>query len=137
MTKIYTLSNGTIVIVKATNKREACTKMFKNRHFVYTITFKVGDKKFSTTFHDSNYNYCRNICATEKMIDDAVNCIICDARCYSNYTNFYDFCSAFGYEIHGGEGYKVWNACAKTCEKLEDMFSSEEINELYEMTETE
>lgn len=135
MVKNYTLSNGTNIIVKATNKREACTKMFNNKHFVYTITFKVGNNKFSTTFHDSNYNYCRNIGATEEMINDAVNCIILDARSYSNYTNFYDFCSAFGYEVHGGEGYKVWKSCRKICEKLEDMFSSNEIEELFNITE--
>lgn len=135
MEKIYTLSNGTIVKVKATNKREACTKSFNHRHYAYTITFMANDKKFSTTFHDSAYNYCKRIGATEDMINDAVNCIISDAQSYSNYTNFYDFCNAFGYEIHEGEGYRVWNACAKICEKLEDMFNSEEISELYSMTE--
>ena len=135
MQKTYTLSNGTIIIVKAINKREACTKSFNHRHYAYTIHFIVGNNKYAFTFHDSAYNFCKRIGATEQMIDDAVNCIISDARSYSNYTNFYDFCNAFGYEIHDGEGYRVWNACAKTCEKLEEMLNSEEIDELYSITE--
>ena len=135
MEKIYTLSNGTIVKVKATNKRETCTKSFNLRHYAYTITFMVNDKKFSTTFHDSAYNYCNRIGATEKMIDEAVNAIILDARAYANHTNFYDFCNAFGYEIHDNEGYRVWNSCAKICEKLEDVLNSTEIEELLEITE--
>lgn len=135
MEKIYELSNGTIVKVKATNKREARTKSFNNRHYAYTITFIVGENKFSTTFHDSADNYCKRIGATEEMINDAVNCIILDTYAYSNNTNFYDFCNAYGYEIHNNEGYRVWNACAKICEKLENLLNSEEIKELYEITE--
>ncbi len=45
---------------------------------------------------------------------------------------FEDFCSSFGYDEDSRKAYKIWEACKKSGEKLQKLFSADEIEELEE-----
>lgn len=110
--------------------------MFDEPHYAYSIAIRKDGKSKSFTFHDSIYNYRRNQGPTEEMINNAVDCILSDAFSYKNAADVYDFAEEFGYDPY--EEYdivkKIYNACGKTYNKLRDLFSLEDMEELSDIT---
>ena len=134
MTKTYTLKNGREVKVTAKNKR-VVKKMLGQEHYAYTITVEVDDKLFKTTFHDSIANYHKRKGATEEMIDTAVYCVVMDYDSYDYNPDEEDFINEFGYDPEDSQGHKVYEACKATFAALNEMFSREELEELYNLAD--
>ena len=129
---------GSAVEVSATRKRSS-TALLGDWHYAYTITIKKGDAKAAFAFHDSIYNYMRNIGATENMIANAVDCIITDCYNYDDYPDMYEFGEEFGYDMYEEDEKKrverIWKACKKTYDKLHAILSDDEIAELRALVE--
>lgn len=134
MVQNYTLSSGKQVKVTAKNKRVA--KKFMNaEHYAYTVTVEVDDKMFKTTFHDSIRNYLDGKGATKQMIDTAVYCIVMDYDSYDYNPVLEDFVNEYGYDPEDNKGEKVYKACKATYEALNEMFTREELSELYDLAD--
>jgi hypothetical protein len=137
MKQTYTLASG-VVTASATRQKETMA-MLGMMHYAYTIEIAKDGVKKTFTFHDSSYNYERGIQATNEMINDAVDCILSDAYAYSNNGDVYDFAEEFGYDPY--EEYekaeKIYNACGKTYDKLRDLLSLEDMEELSEIVRSQ
>lgn len=132
MEKVYTLKSGRAVKVTASRKRTSHT--WGEAHFAYTIDMLAGDASYKFTYHDSPYNYQRGIGMTQEMIDGAVMCALLDADSYAQYMSSEDFIRAYGYgDLR--EGVKAYWGCREASERLEQMMTQDEREELYQIVD--
>lgn len=101
-------------------------------HYTYTITIKRGEVAEDFKFHDSIYNYQRGITETEDMINGALDCIISEYYDWKNCSSAEDFAEEFGYDYYEEKRHvnAVWKAISKNGEKVERLFSEDEIEEI-------
>lgn len=143
--------------VKITIKSSGVTPspFAKGNHREYKLTLSYKGEEFNFTFHDSVYNYEKKI-KLNKM--DALNSVLLDARCFEDCRDEKEFLNEFGYNVSdlyedykNGMGFsmmydcygkkdvdnlkaglKAYKACEKTYNALNRIFTSEELDELYE-----
>ena len=127
----------------------------KGNHREYKLTLSYKGEEFNFTFHDSVYNYEKKIKLNK---DDALNCVLLDARAYEQSRDEKDFLNEFGYDefdlynyyqngytfadMYGfaadkdvdtlKAGLKAYKACEKSYNALNRIFTSEELDELHE-----
>lgn len=121
----------------------------------YRLALKYNNKTFTFSFHDSvrNYEEGKNL-----NKEDALYCVLTDSYCYEDTRNIKDFLNAFGYDefdlypyIENGytladlysfasgvdvdqlrAGLKAYRGCKRAFEKLHEIFTEKELEELQE-----
>lgn len=88
-------------------------KMFgiSSKHFKYTL--KANGKRILSGQYSQGCGIKDN-----PTIYDILYCIIQDAYAYYTYTYLEDFCDAFGYDVDDKESYRIYSACVKSFESL-------------------
>ena len=143
--------------VKITIKESAIkpSSFTKGNHKEYKLTLSYKGNEFNFTFHDSVYNYEKKI-KLNKM--DALNSVLLDASAYAQSRDEKDFLNNFYcnvsdpyedymrgmefhtlYEYYAKEnvdelkaGLKAYRGCKETYNALNRIFTSAELDELYE-----
>ena len=126
----------------------------KGNHKEYKLKLSYKGNEYKFTFHDSVYNFEKKI---KLNTDDALNSILLDANAYENYRDEKEFLNEFGYDefdlynyyqngysfsdMYGfasdkdvdnlRKGLKAYKECEKTYNALQDMFTSDELSQLY------
>lgn len=94
----------------------------------YFLELNYNNKKFSFPFTDSVAAYCKN----EKLDKiNALYCVLSDADAYDSTQNIDDFAAEFGYE-KVSELLKAYRACEKTSEKMHEIFTDAELEQLHD-----
>lgn len=103
----------------------------------YACLLKRNEVKYSFAFYDSVVNHVNNK-RPEKT--EVLFCVLLDASSYNNTACFSDFCAEFGYNEYdentgeeNKEAVKVWEACKKAAYAVDDMFTGNEREELYDL----
>ena len=94
----------------------------------YFLELNYNNKKFSFPYTDSVMAYC-NGDKLDKM--NALYCVLLDADAYDNSRDIDDFSAEFGYEKIS-ECLKAYRACEKTSEKMHEIFTNAELEQLHD-----
>lgn len=71
--------------VSATMRGETTCKMFEMKHFAYNLRIWSEHGKMTVTYHDSAYNYSKNVRKLGKEeLMNALDCILSDISMYEN-----------------------------------------------------
>ena len=126
----------------------------KGNHTEYKLALSYKGNEYNFTFHDSVYNYQNN---KKLNKDDALNSILLDARAYAQLRDEKEFLNEFGYDefdlynyykdgysfsdMYGfaanedvnnlRKGLKAYKECERTYNALQDMFTEDELSQLY------
>lgn len=102
----------------------------------YRVTFKRNGHSFRTQFNNSRYNSEKGILPD---IQDILYCLLSDRDAYEFASDYSDFCSEFGYDEYNDYGsrrnkdaVRAFNGCRKIAERINAMFSNEEIDKINE-----
>ena len=107
--------------------------LFTPSHRKYDVVVKYKGKQYTTTYQ----------CNVKEMpkVKDIMYCLLLDANCYDTTRDIKDFAEELGYELYdydcgdyNKETKRVYNACKKTSEEMHRLFTSEEMEMLYEET---
>ena len=91
----------------------------------YIVTLKYNNKSISMTYHDNYLN--------ESGKDEFLYALLNDGMSYANCYNLIEFMDEFGYEPDTmKEAKKAYESCKRQLEKLEKLFTREEIEQLIE-----
>lgn len=106
----------------------------------YNVKLQTSNGSYSTVFNNSKAEGF-NIPHPEGIL----NCILSDASIIGYADNFKDFCLELGYEeytenrygniVINKEALNSFNACVRTNEALNKLFTSEQLDELYTVFE--
>lgn len=96
----------------------------------YTVTVKGSHGTYTTTYNNSKNAGHET---PDKM--DILNCVLMDANCYECTQNFSDFCSEFGYDEYEdrAKANRAYKGCKRAYERLNEMFTNEELERLQEL----
>lgn len=97
--------------------------LFTKYHTLYKCVIAYNGKQY-TFDYQCNKNY------TMPNLEDCMRSLVLDADAYSNSNSLEDFCNEYCYE-NIAEGKKAYNACKRTYNALNRLFTSEELEELY------
>ena len=123
-------------------------------HTEYKLKLSYKGNEYKFTFHDSVYNYQNN---KKLNKDDALNSVLLDASAYEQSKDEKEFLDAFfcnvsdlyedymrGMELHEmydysakkdvdelKAGLKAYRGCKETYNALQDMFTNDELSQLY------
>lgn len=124
---------------KVTVRKEGCepSPIFGPRdtknHNKYRVYLSNPKGKISFVFWDSIYNTEHNV---EFDIEDAIIAISKDAQAYGQSLSFEDFKTSFGYdETNSSVAEKAYNGCRKHMERLNKLYTPEELEQLYSITD--
>lgn len=96
----------------------------------YNVLLQRGNNKYYTVFNNS-------IVAGEHRPkkSDVLYGILADANYYEYTQNFSDFCSEFGYDEYEdrAKANRAFKGCKRAYERLNEMFTSEELKRLQEL----
>jgi len=79
-------------------------------------------------FHGTGH--VKNGVPTPPKLSDVIFSLLMD--CQDARETFEDFCSSFGYDEDSRRAHKIWGTCKVNGEKLQKLFSPDEIAELEE-----
>ena len=93
--------------------------------------------KYGTNGKPYEFTYQCNPNHMTPNITDVMDSLLLDASSYEGCDDIYDFCNEFGYDIYEDEDkyYDIYNACKRTSEALHEMFTSDEIEEIFKEIE--
>lgn len=125
------LNNIKISVTESIPQTNLFTPMYKK----VRITIKYNDKSYSSCYQCNAKQYAKN--TREQLKKDFVWCVYMDAKAYENSCSFEDFCKEFGYEPYDDysgctnkSSLKIYKACQKASDKLQTLFTQEEIEAL-------
>lgn len=102
-------------------------ELFTPYHTKFDCMIKYNGKQFS-------FPYQCNIAHSKPNIKDCMDCLLLDASSYEQSQDILDFANEFGYDMYEDKAKvrKIYNACKKTYNRLNTIFTDVELNELYE-----
>lgn len=93
----------------------------------YSVTIRYNGKQYTTTYTCSCHEVVKKI--------NVLDCLLMDADSYDMYDCIEDFASEMGWDWDCPADRKkvteVWNSCRKTSKALHRMFTTEELEDLY------
>lgn len=120
-----------------TVSRAGTSNKWNGLRYRYACVLKRGENRYGFPFYDSIRNYQTG--DTPSKIE-VLGCILSDASCYNSSLCFSDFCSSFGYSEYdedtgeeNKEAVRIWEACKKTAYAIDDMFTGDEREELFDI----
>lgn len=105
--------------VKETHTTQGKSTMTAGNY--YNITLTKGGQFVRFQFHDNIHN--------DASLCDFVYALLMDANAYESTTDAFDFMAEFGY-TNPQKAKEVYNACKKQAERLNKLFTSEEVEQL-------
>ena len=104
----------------------------------YNVKLQVFNRTYNTVFNNSQASGC-----SVPDPEGIIYCILSDADCYNYSRDFRDFCNEFGYEEYKEDRYgnykenteakKAFNACKKSYEAINRLFTGEQLEQLREV----
>lgn len=113
--------------IKTVTKKLIDSPFAKGKCYQYRIEIENDGKKARFTYHDSVHNYERK---KELDYNIVLECLILDARAYSETEDILDFCMEFGYEKDMKRCRQAYKGCEETYYKLKTLFTENELREL-------
>ncbi|MCM1324197.1 MAG: hypothetical protein NC218_08540 [Acetobacter sp.] len=97
----------------------------------YRMKLWYNERSITYIFYDSVYNFKNNV-KPDKL--GSLYCILGDRNAYRYSSSLKDFCDNFGYDQYAPMDYarSIYKACGKIAEKLEALFTDEELDQLEE-----
>ena len=100
--------------ISATMRGESKNKMFNLRHFTYNLRIWSEHGKMTVTYHDSAYNYSKNVRKLGKEeLMNALDCILSDISMYEN--DEIEGC-------YGDEDFALMQQAKRGCKRERDRF---------------
>lgn len=98
--------------------------LFTYHHRLYKCIIKYNGRQYT-------FKYQCNAKFTPEL-NDVMDCLLLDAFSYSDSKDIIDFANEFGYDIYEDRKHvkKIYNACKKTWNALNRLFTEEEIAEI-------
>jgi hypothetical protein len=91
------------------------------KHDTWTVTFTKGTKMIEKPYYMGIGNHGR-----EPKPEEVMQCLIQDARSYTDTQNFKEFAREFGYSDDSIRALKIFKACKRTYRELEKFFGNED-----------
>ena len=101
----------------------------------YNVKMLIDGKQYSSVYNNS-------VASGHKTpeVEDVLYCILSDAHCYDTTRSFEDFCDEFGYDRYtenrygdikeNKEAMRAFNACERTYNAMNRLFTPEQIEQL-------
>ena len=107
-------------------------KDFSMCGYAYKVTLSKTNNsfKFTVAYNDSVYNSNKGL---KPDVNDIMYCLLTDARCFECSRDFKDFCSEFGYSDDSIKALKIYKACKKTRDNLNELFNINELEQIKEL----
>lgn len=109
--------------LKCTKRNQGKSTQTSGDKYYITLTRKDNGKSINFTFHDNYLN--------KSKLEDFVYAIVSDCSAYESCSSVEMFKNMFGYEDYE-EAEKVYKACKKTSDKVHKIFTTEELEWLYD-----
>jgi hypothetical protein len=100
-----------------------------SKNYLWRVSLKRGAELVRIEFHCGTAHVKDGV-PTPPKLQDVIYSLIMDWQ--GGRETFKDFCACFGYDEDSRKAYKIWEACKKSGEKLQKLFSADEIEELEE-----
>lgn len=107
-------------------KAQSQSNLFSPEHTKFQCTITYRGVRF-------NSMYQCNIAYIQPNKEDFLFSCIKDAMWYDQSRDFSDFCACLGYDEYDPNAKRIYKACGDCKERLEKVFSSDELEELREL----
>ena len=104
---------------------EKQNELFTPAHRKYVCIIKYNGRQYT-------FDYQCNPIYSKPNLNDCMDSLLLDGFSYSDSKDIIDFANEFGYDIYENkaEVKRIYNACKKTWEALNRLFTDEELEEL-------
>lgn len=111
--------------IKCTRKSNGKSQFTSGKSFKVTLSY--NDKSINFIFHDNYLN--------ESKKEDFIYSLLADAQAYEYNPTFESFCYEFGYSSDSIKALKIYKCCKKQYAKLYNLFTTIEVNQLWQELE--